>query len=171
MVEAADQVKQAEAATIGRLIVHEVHRPAVIDRLRYCQWLGLFPRDAFARLDLQVQLQFPIDPVHRLVISAVAFYVAQVQHARDETPVALIVRNPDQVVSDFGIFRGQPRLLAIAGDSNPEGLCWLALANYTLSHLSPRLALANLIRYTDAAITISVLNRNFPVHNAVPHLP
>jgi hypothetical protein len=101
--------------------VHEVHRPAVTDRLWYRQRLRLLPHDAFVRFDSQVQLQLPIDPVHPLVIPAVAFHVAQIQEAQAKFPVALAVRKPNQVIDDLGIFRGQPWLVAMAGDADPEG--------------------------------------------------
>src|SRR5690606_3105162 len=122
--------------------MHEVHRPTVIDRLRHSQRLGLLTHDAFARLDSQVQLQLAINPVHPLVIPAVAFHVAQVQEAQAETPVALVVRKPDQVVGDLGILRGQPRLVAIAGNADLEGQTRLldtdpARAHRMLRHLSP----------------------------------
>lgn len=93
--------------------MHEGHRPALNDRLWYRQRLGLLTHYAVARLDSQVQLQFPIDPVHPLVIPAMTFHVAQVQEAQAELPVALVVRKPNQVVGDLGIFRGPPRLVAI----------------------------------------------------------
>ncbi len=92
----------------------------MVDRLRYRQRLRLLPNDAFTRLDPQVQLQFPIDPVHPLVIPAVTFHVAQLQEAQTEPPVALIVRKPDQVIGYFSIFRRQPRLVAIAGNADAK---------------------------------------------------
>jgi len=70
-----------------------------------------------------------------------AFHIAQVQEAQAKTPVALIVRKSDQMVGNFGIFRRQPRPVAIAVDANLEGLaCQFdagsTRANGTLRHLS-----------------------------------
>src|SRR5690606_10446228 len=117
-------------------------RPAMIDRLWHRQRLGFLPHDAFTRFDPHVQLQLPIDPVHPFVIPAVAFHVAQIQEAQAESPVTLVVRKPDQVIGNLGIFRGQPSLVAIAGDADPEGQARLldtdpARMNGLLRHLSP----------------------------------
>ncbi|MNY75195.1 hypothetical protein D3C86_2144120 [compost metagenome] len=54
------------------------------------------------------------------MIPAVAFHAAQILEAQAESPVTLVLRKPDQV-GDLGIFRGQPSLVAIASDADPEG--------------------------------------------------
>lgn len=81
--------------------------------------------------DPQVKLQLPIDPVHPLVIPAIAFHVTQVQEAQAKAPVTLVVCKPDQVIGDFGVFRRQPRLVAIAGNADTEDLAGLFDADPT----------------------------------------
>ena len=67
-IEVVDDVEQADAASVGKLVMHEVHRPALVDRSRHRQWLRLLAYQAVARLDPQIQLELPINPVDALVI-------------------------------------------------------------------------------------------------------
>lgn len=40
-IEIIDDVEQADAASVGKLVMHEVHRPALVDRSRHGQWQRL----------------------------------------------------------------------------------------------------------------------------------
>jgi hypothetical protein len=101
--------------SIGKLVVHEVHRPALVDRGRHRQRQRLFARQAMARLNPQVQLKLTVNPVDALVVPFEALDVAQVQEAQAEAPVALVVRQPYQPVGDDAVLRVQLGLVAIAG--------------------------------------------------------
>src|SRR5690606_20685748 len=57
-VVVVDDVEQPVLATIGKLIVHEVHRPGLVDGLWHGQRLRLVALEPLLRLDAQVQLQF-----------------------------------------------------------------------------------------------------------------
>jgi hypothetical protein len=68
-----------------------------------------------ARLDPQIQLEFAVNPVDPLVVPLEVFDVTQVQKAQPKTPVALVVRQPYQPVSNQVVFRVQLGLVAVAG--------------------------------------------------------
>ena len=100
-VEVINDIEQPEVSAILQLVVHEVHGPDLIDGLRHAQWLRLFAYQALAGLDAQVQLQLPVNPVDSLVVPLVALDVAQVQVAQAKAPVAVVVRQAQQPVSDL----------------------------------------------------------------------
>jgi len=75
-VEVIQYVEHPEAASISQLVVHEIHRPCLVDRLRRRQRLRHFPDDALARFDAQIQLQIALDPIHALVLPSEALHVA-----------------------------------------------------------------------------------------------
>src|SRR5471032_891658 len=81
-VEIVDHVKQPNAAPVAQLVVHEVHRPNLVDRRRNRQRQWAFAYQALARLYPQVQLQRPIDPIDALVVPLKALHVAQIQEVR-----------------------------------------------------------------------------------------
>ena len=83
--------------------MHEIHRPALIDRLGHRQRFGFLAHDPLSRLDAQIELELAIDPINPLVIPAVALHVAQVQEAQAKAPVALVVGQAEQVIGDLGI--------------------------------------------------------------------
>jgi hypothetical protein len=85
-VEIIDDVEQPDAGPVGKLIVHEVHRPALVHGPRHCQRQRLFAHQAMARLDLHVQLKLAINPVDALVVPFEASHVTQVQEARTAPP-------------------------------------------------------------------------------------
>ncbi|MNR51416.1 hypothetical protein D3C85_1710880 [compost metagenome] len=71
-----------------------------------------------------------------------AFHVTQVQEAQAEAPIALVVRETDQMVGNLSTLRGQPRPVAIVGNAAPEGLTRLLDTDSTraidlLRRLSP----------------------------------
>ena len=57
--EIVNHVEQPEA---GQLIVHDVHRPDLIDGVRDRERFRCLPDQPLARLDPQVQFQLAIDP-------------------------------------------------------------------------------------------------------------
>ena len=75
-----------------------------------------------SRLDAQVQFQLAIDPVDALVIPLKAFYVAQIQEAQAEAPVALVVGQAYQPVSHDSVFRVELGAIAIASLADVERL-------------------------------------------------
>ena len=77
-VEVVDHIEQTDAAPISELVVHEVHRPALVDHGRYRQWQWLLAHQAMARLDPQVQLKLAVNPVDALVVPFEALDVAQI---------------------------------------------------------------------------------------------
>jgi len=114
-IEVIDDVEQADAASVGKLIMHKIHRPALVDRSRHSQWQRLLAYQAVARLNPQVQLELAVNPVDTLVVPFEPFDVAQVQEAQPEAPVALVVRQPYQPVGDDTVFFVQLGLVPIAG--------------------------------------------------------
>lgn len=63
------------------LVMHKVHRPALIRLVGNRQRLWLSPNQPFPGFYPQIELQRPIDPVYPFVIPAKALDVAQVQKA------------------------------------------------------------------------------------------
>ena len=98
--------------------MHEVHRPALIDRTRHCQRQRFLPHQTITRFDPQAQLEFAVDSVDALVVPFEASHVAQVQ----EAPVALVVRQPYQPVGNEVVFRIQLRFVSVAGLANAKCL-------------------------------------------------
>ena len=74
------------------------------------------------RFDPQVQLEFAVDSVDALVVPFEASHVAQVQEAKAEAPVALVVRQPYQPVGNEVVFRIQLRFVSVAGLANAKCL-------------------------------------------------
>ena len=72
------------------------------------------------RFDTQVQLEFAVDSVDAFLVPFEAFHVAQVQDAQAEAPVALIVRQPYQLVGNEVVFRVQLRFVSVAGLANAK---------------------------------------------------
>ena len=121
-VEVVDHIEQTDPAPIGELVVHEVHRPTLIDRGRHRQRQRLFTYQTMTRLDPQVHLELAVNPVHTLVVPFEALDVAQVQEAQPKAPVALVVRQPHQPVGNEDVFRVQLGLVAITGLADAECL-------------------------------------------------
>jgi len=119
-VKIINYIQKSVTATVVELVVHEVHRPTVIDHFRHSQWLRLFTNQAFLGLDPQIQFQLPINPVHPFMVSAKAFDVSQVKKAQAEAPVPLIVGQSDQPVRDLGILAAELCTVAIAGLTDAE---------------------------------------------------
>lgn len=125
--------------------MHEVHRPALIDRLGHRQCFGLLAHDPLSWLDAQIELELAIDPIHPLVIPAVALHVSQIQTAQAKAPVALVVGQADQVIGGLGILGRALRLVAVAGFADPErctrhAYARTALLHGLLSHLAGEMA-------------------------------
>ena len=102
-VEVIDHIEQPKATAVSQAIMHKIHRPGVVDCLRNGQWLWFFPHDSLLRFDAEVQLQFPVDAIHALVIPRVAFDVAQKQITQPKSPILLVARQADQPVGNQGI--------------------------------------------------------------------
>jgi hypothetical protein len=83
--------------------MHEIHRPALVDGFRHGQRLGFLTNNALSWLDPQVQFEFAVNAIHPFVIPSVALHVTQVQKAEPKSPVALVVGQANQKVSDFNI--------------------------------------------------------------------
>ena len=102
--------------------MHNGHRPALVDLLGHRQWLGALGHDALLRLDAQVQLKLPIDPIDPLVIPAEAFVVAQEQEEEVEPPAPVRLRQTDKPVEDLRILVGALRLIPVAGFADSKRL-------------------------------------------------
>ena len=72
------------------------------------------PHKPLARLDAQVQLELPVNPVHALVVKPEALHVSQVQEAQPKAPVAVIVGQLEQPVGDLLILLIAQPLIAVA---------------------------------------------------------
>lgn len=121
-VVVVDHIEQSDASAVGQLVMHEVHRPGVVDLCRHGQRQRLFPHQPMAWLDPQVQFQFAIDPVDALVVPFKPLHVAQIQEAQAEAPVALVIGQAYQPVSHDSIFRVELGAIAIAGLANAKCL-------------------------------------------------
>jgi hypothetical protein len=75
-VEVIDHIQQSETAAVTELIVHEVHGPHLVDCRRHRQRLWFLSNQPLPRLDPQIQVELPVNPVHAFVVPAVAPYVA-----------------------------------------------------------------------------------------------
>src|SRR5690606_27933305 len=158
-----DDVEQPDTPAIRQLIVHEIHRPDLIDGFRYRQRRRLLAHQALFRLDSQVQLQFAVDAPYPLVVPGEPLDVAQIQKAQPETPVAMRRRQPDQPVGNGGILVGQRRLVAVARLADTEGPAGQPDThtpglNHLLRHLAPARWRYNFFR--NASWTISALSRS-----------
>jgi hypothetical protein len=94
---------KSERYAIGQLIVHEVHQPHCVDRLRHRQCLGLRSVHTLVPLDPQTQLQLPIALVQPFMVIAKTFCVTQIQEAETKAPVPSILRQPQQPRGDLGV--------------------------------------------------------------------
>ncbi len=109
VVEVIDHVEQAQIAAVLQPVVHEVHGPDLIDRLRHDQWLWLLTHQALARLDAKVELQLAVDAVHPFVVPAKVLHVEQVQVAQDESPVPMVVRQTHpKILVYMGVIKVRP---------------------------------------------------------------
>ena len=63
-VEVVQNVEEPEAATVGQLIVHEVHRPHLVGLVRHGQRLWRRPHELRPQLDPEVEFERPIHAVH-----------------------------------------------------------------------------------------------------------
>src|SRR5690606_13916169 len=120
-VKVIQYVEQPEAAAVAELVVHEVHRPDLVDRIGHRQRLGLLAHQAFPWLDPQVQLQLPVDAVDPLVIPAKALDVAQVQEAQAEAPVAIRRGQSHQPIGDPGVIVRSLGSVPVTGLTDLEG--------------------------------------------------
>ena len=121
-VVVVDHIEQADATAIGQLVVHEVHRPDVIDLCRHGQRQRFFAHQAMSWLDPQVQFQLAIDPIYALVIPFETLHVAQRQEAQAEAPVALLAGQAHQPVGHQGVLGIELGAIAIAGLADAERL-------------------------------------------------
>ena len=72
-VEIIDDIEQAQVPAVLQLVVHEVHRPDLIDDLGNGQGLWLLAHQALSGFDAQVEFQLAVDTVHALVVPAKPF--------------------------------------------------------------------------------------------------
>lgn len=61
-----DHVEQTDAAAISQVVVHEVHRPGLVDLRGHGQRQRFSPHQTMPQLDPQVQFQFAVNPVDAL---------------------------------------------------------------------------------------------------------
>jgi hypothetical protein len=59
-------------------------------------------------------------PDNTLVVSGITFNVAQIEKTQVETPVALVVGQAHQQISDLGVLTAEPGLISIAGLTDTE---------------------------------------------------
>src|SRR5690606_6818448 len=71
-VEVIDHVQNSDTASVGKLIMHEVHGPYLVHVRRYRQRLRRLPDQPLTRFDAQVQLELTVDAIHALVVPAKA---------------------------------------------------------------------------------------------------
>ena len=114
-VEVVDHIKQPDAAPVFQLVVHEVHRPDLVAVLGHRERLWFLAHQALARLDAQVQLQLPVDPVHAFVVPGETAHVAQMQETQPEAPVAVVVGQAQQPLGNLVVLDATPGLVAVAG--------------------------------------------------------
>jgi len=103
------------------MIVHKIHRPDVIGRIRNNQRKWLLPLDSPLGLYPQVQFQFAVNTVNPFVVPAVPLDVAQVVTTQAKASVLLIVRQQNQPVGDRRVLVRQDRPLTIAGLADTKG--------------------------------------------------
>lgn len=106
-VEVVDHIQQPEASTISELVVHEVHRPHLVDGRRHSQRLGLVSNPAFSRLDPQIQLKLPVNSIHALVVPAIATDIAQIEvaQAKPQLRWLSVSRINQRAISSFSALR------------------------------------------------------------------
>lgn len=102
--------------------MHEILRPDLVDRSGHRQRFGLLAHQSLLWLDPQIQLQFPVDPVHPLVVPAQALHVAEVQEAQAEAPVSIRRCQSHQPIRDPGVLVRSLGLVPITGLTHLEGL-------------------------------------------------
>ncbi len=73
--------------------MHEIQRPAAVGLVRDYQWLRFGTHQSFLGFYPQIELKFPINPVHPLVVPAKASDVAQVKKAQSEDPIEQVGRD------------------------------------------------------------------------------
>src|SRR5690606_17330578 len=100
-VEIIDHVQHTDATPVGKLVMHEVHRPYLVHLGWHGQRFGCLPNQPLARFYSKIQLELPVDPVDTFVVPAKASHVAQVQKAQAKAPVAMVVRQTQQPVGDL----------------------------------------------------------------------
>ena len=115
MVEVINHIEQMDAAPIGKLAMHEVHRPALIDRTRHCQRQRFRPRQTMTRFDPQVQFYFAFASVDTLVAYLNPLTLRRLHDAQAKASVAPVVRQPYQPVGNEVVFRVQLRFVSVAG--------------------------------------------------------
>jgi hypothetical protein len=123
-VEIVDHVEQSDTAAVLQLVVHEIHRPHRIHRRRHDQRLRRLPYQPLARLDAQVQLQLPVNPVHALMVPAEALHVAQVQETQPEAPSYDDCQSAAQANGNLLILRIALPLIAVARLAHAKCLAW-----------------------------------------------
>jgi hypothetical protein len=88
--------------------MHEIHRPHLVNRCRFCQRFRLLTDQA--RLWLNAQVQLPVNLVDTLVVSDESFHIAQIQKAQPKAPLRWLLagRISQSAISAFsdGSFAG-----------------------------------------------------------------
>lgn len=85
------------------------------------RWYRLIPLHPTFVLDALIQFQITINPANPLVVPGKTLDVMQIISAQTETPVLLIMRQPDQPIGNFRVFIRQYRLVAVACLTDAEG--------------------------------------------------
>jgi len=92
-VVVVDHIEQSDASAVGQLVMHEVHRPGVVNLCRHGQRQRFFAYQAMSRLDPQVQFQLAIVPVDALVVPLNPFTLRKYRKHRPKSQLRwLLVR-------------------------------------------------------------------------------
>ena len=90
-LKSVNHIEQPEASAVAQLVMHEVHRPDLVQGLWNCQRFWLLANHALLRPNAQIQFELAVDAVHALVIPSKSFDIAQVQEAQAKAPVAIVL--------------------------------------------------------------------------------
>ena len=147
--------------------MHKVHGPDLVDLLGHSQGLWLLPIETLTGFDPKVQLQLLVNPINPLVVPFKAFDVGQIQVAKPEAPVAVVVGELEQPIRNslvLGVFLG---LIPVAGLAHREDLAGqpnrdTTLCQYPSDHLTT--ARVDKLRphhfFVKASFRISALSRS-----------
>jgi hypothetical protein len=126
--------------------MHDVHRPHFVDRQWHSQRIGFIKLEASIRFNSQIKLQLSINTVNTLVLPEAVLHITPGQKAQPKAPIALIMGQFQQPVSDHGVLMIQLDLIAVTGFTDTINLTGqtnvdVLLPHRLLSQCSPLLGL------------------------------